>query len=101
MKVPLSWLREHLETEAPVEQLTATLNGIGLEVEGVEDRGAALAGFRIADLERQADLMAVAQADARKLLIEDPGLASPRGKAARILLWLMEQDRAIRLIEVG
>ena len=57
--------------------------------------------FRIADLERQADLMAVAQSDARKLLMDDPILASPRGQAARQLLWLMEQDRAIRLIDVG
>ncbi len=57
--------------------------------------------FRIADLERQAALMAVAQSDARKLLADDPTLTSPRGEAARVLLWLMEQDRAIRLITVG
>ena len=57
--------------------------------------------FRIADLERQSALMAVAQSDARKLLSDDPGLTSPRGAAARILLWLLDQDRAIRLISVG
>jgi ATP-dependent DNA helicase RecG len=57
--------------------------------------------FRIADLVRQAGLMAMAQADARKLLAEDPGLTGPRGQAARILLWFMEQDRAIRLIGIG
>jgi len=57
--------------------------------------------FRIADLDRQAALMAVAQSDARKLLAEDPGLTSPRGAAARVLLWLMRQDEAIRLITVG
>ncbi|MFZ1727749.1 MAG: ATP-dependent DNA helicase RecG, partial [Albidovulum sp.] len=57
--------------------------------------------FRIADLERQSALMAVAQSDARKLLADDPALESSRGKAARVLLWLMEQDRAIRLISVG
>ncbi len=45
--------------------------------------------------------MAVAQRDARKLLADDAGLATPRGTAARVLLWLMEQDRAIRLISVG
>jgi len=48
MKFTLSWLREHLDTDATLDQITATLNTIGLEVEGVEDRGAALAGFRIA-----------------------------------------------------
>ena len=57
--------------------------------------------FKVADLERQAGLMAVAQSDARKLLADDPGLRSPRGEAARVLLWLMRQDEAIRLISVG
>ena len=45
--------------------------------------------------------MAVAQSDARKLLAYDPVLESERGRAARVLLWLMEQDQAIRLISVG
>ncbi len=57
--------------------------------------------FRVADLERQAGLMAVAQSDARALLAVDPDLTSPRGRAARLLLWLLDQDRAIRLIAVG
>lgn len=57
--------------------------------------------FRVADLERQAGLMQVAQSDARKLLSDDPDLTSDRGKAARMLLWLMRQDEAIRLITVG
>ena len=57
--------------------------------------------FRVADLESQTALMDVAQSDARKLLHDDPKLTSPRGKAARVLLWLMEQDQAIRLISVG
>ncbi|MEO8242273.1 MAG: ATP-dependent DNA helicase RecG [bacterium] len=57
--------------------------------------------FRIADLERQSALMEVAQSDARKLLNEDPDLVSPRGQAARVLLWLLDQDRAIRLLSVG
>ena len=57
--------------------------------------------FRVADLERQAGLMAVAQDDARRLLADDPALTSPRGQAARALLWLLDQDRAIRLMAVG
>ncbi|MFM7442294.1 MAG: helicase-related protein, partial [Tabrizicola sp.] len=57
--------------------------------------------FRIADLERQSALMALAQTDARKLMHDDPDLASPRGQAVRALLWLMDQDRAIRLMAVG
>ncbi len=57
--------------------------------------------FRIADSERQTALMATALSDARALLTKDPDLTSDRGQAARVLLWLMEQDRAIRLISVG
>jgi len=76
-----------------------------LEMRGAGDLiGTAQSGlprFRIADLERQTALMAVAQSDARALLTQDPALTSARGKAARVLLWLMEQDQAIRLISVG
>jgi ATP-dependent DNA helicase RecG len=57
--------------------------------------------FRVGDLERQAGLMATAQTDARKLLVDDPALSGPRGQAARLLLWLLDQDRAIQLISVG
>ena len=57
--------------------------------------------FRIADLERQAGLMALARQDARALLDGDPGLETPRGQAARVLLWLTGQDESIRLIRAG
>ena len=48
MKFSLSWLKDFLETDANVAQIAAKLNAIGLEVEGVEDPAARLAGFRIA-----------------------------------------------------
>ena len=48
MKFTLSWLKTHLETDATLNQITDTLTRIGLELESVEDRGAALASFRIA-----------------------------------------------------
>jgi phenylalanyl-tRNA synthetase beta chain len=48
MKFTLSWLKEHLETEATLDQIVETLTRIGLEVEGVDDPGAKLAGFTIA-----------------------------------------------------
>ena len=48
MKFSLSWLKTHLETDASIQQITDTLTEIGLELEGVEDRGAALAAFHIA-----------------------------------------------------
>jgi phenylalanyl-tRNA synthetase beta chain len=48
MKFTLSWLRDHLDTKAELATITDTLTGIGLELEGVENPGAALAPFRIA-----------------------------------------------------
>ena len=78
---------------------------VDLEMRGAGDLiGTAQSGlprFRVADLERQSALMATAQSDARKLMVDDPELTGPRGQAARVLLWLMEQDQAIRLISVG
>lgn len=78
---------------------------VDLEMRGVGDLiGTAQSGlprFRIADMEAQAGLMATAQTDARKLLADDPDLQSERGQAARVLLWLMGQDEAIRLLSVG
>ncbi len=57
--------------------------------------------FRIADLETQTGLMALAQSAARTLLVRDPKLIGPQGQSARILLILLEQEKAIRLISAG
>ncbi|WP_373635497.1 ATP-dependent DNA helicase RecG [Yoonia sp. SS1-5] len=93
-----------------LEILRQTEDGFRISEEDLAMRGAGdvigtvqsgLPRFRIADLERQAGLMALAQSDARKLLHDDPALQGARGQAARTLLWLMEQDKAIRLISVG
>ncbi|MBV9758113.1 MAG: phenylalanine--tRNA ligase subunit beta, partial [Alphaproteobacteria bacterium] len=48
MKFTLSWLRDHLETDASLDRIRDTLDRIGLEVEGIANRGATLAAFRIA-----------------------------------------------------
>jgi phenylalanyl-tRNA synthetase beta chain len=47
MKFTLSWLKEHLETDATLTQITDKLTAIGLELEGVEDRAADLAPFTV------------------------------------------------------
>ena len=48
MKFTLSWLKEHLDTDEPVEKLADKLTMIGLEVESIDDRAKALAPFTIA-----------------------------------------------------
>jgi phenylalanyl-tRNA synthetase beta chain len=47
MKFTLSWLKEHLDTTASVDEITYALTDLGLEVEGVEDRGAKLRDFTL------------------------------------------------------
>ena len=48
MKFTLSWLKDHLETAKPLNEIAAKLNAIGLEVEGIDDAGATLGSFTIA-----------------------------------------------------
>ena len=43
MKFTLSWLRDHLDTDASQDAICDALTRVGLELEGVENRGAALA----------------------------------------------------------
>jgi phenylalanyl-tRNA synthetase beta chain len=50
MKFTFGWLKEHLETKAPLGEVTDALTALGLEVEGVEDRAAQLAGFVVAKI---------------------------------------------------
>ena len=48
MKLTLSWLKDHLDTQASLGEIVETLTRIGLEVEGVEDPGQRLRGFVVA-----------------------------------------------------
>ncbi|GAA4036939.1 ATP-dependent DNA helicase RecG [Parerythrobacter jejuensis] len=57
--------------------------------------------FRVADLEQIQRLLPVAHDDARLLVERDGGLSSPRGEAARILLYLFERDYGVQLLRGG
>src|SRR6476646_9242156 len=48
MKLTSSWLKDHLDTTAPLDTVVETLTRVGLEVEGVEDKAALLAPYTIA-----------------------------------------------------
>ncbi|MEW6257856.1 MAG: phenylalanine--tRNA ligase subunit beta [Pseudomonadota bacterium] len=50
MKFTLSWLKEHLDTPASLDEILERLTLIGLEVEGVEDKGKALAPFVVGEV---------------------------------------------------
>ena len=47
MKFTLSWLKDHLETKAPLTDILYALTDLGLEVEGVENPAEKLGAFRI------------------------------------------------------
>lgn len=74
MKFSLEWLKHFLDTDASVAEISAALNRIGHEVEGIEDPADKLAGFRVAKV-----LTAAKHPDADKLqvLSVDTGEGGP------------------------
>ncbi len=68
MKFTLSWLREHLDTQASVAEVVAAMTMAGLEVEHVDDPGKKLAAFTVARIieavqHPNADRLRVCQVD--------------------------------------
>ena len=75
MKFTLSWLKDHLDAEASVDELTRKLSTIGLEVEGVEDPAKALGAFVVARVlearkHPNADKLQVCQVDTGSGVVE-------------------------------
>ncbi len=64
-------------------------------------RQSGLPKFQLADLDAHKSLLETAYQDARHLAQIDPGLTTPRGEAARVLLYLFEQDFGIALMKAG
>ena len=73
MKFTLSWLKDHLDTDEPVEKLADRLTMIGLEVESLEDKAKALAPFTIA---RVISAEQHPNADRLRVCMVDPGNGS-------------------------
>ena len=74
MKFTLNWLKEHLDTEASLDEVVETLTRVGLEVEGVDNPAEKLAAFRVAKVltaERHP------QADKLQVLTVDTGDGTP------------------------
>ena len=74
MKFTLSWLKEHLETDANAEAIAQKLTSIGLEVETVEDAGARLKAFVVAHV---VSAEKHPNADKLKLCMVDDGTGNP------------------------
>jgi len=74
MKFTLSWLKDHLDTDAPLATIAETLTKIGLEVEAVVDPAAKLRGFTIA---RVVDAKQHPNADRLRVCMVDTGAGEP------------------------
>lgn len=75
MKFTLSWLKDHLDTTAPLSEILERLTMLGLEVEGVEDPASALSGFIVghvleANQHPNADRLRVCKVDTGKETIQ-------------------------------
>ncbi|NOT39146.1 MAG: ATP-dependent DNA helicase RecG [Alphaproteobacteria bacterium] len=95
---------------ARLDCLRTTEDGFKIAEEDLRLRGAGellgqrqsgLPGFRLADLEVHSDLIQPASDDARLIVARDPDLQTPRGEALRVLLYLFEQDDAVKTIKSG
>ncbi len=73
MKFTLSWLKEHLETDATLDEICTRLTEIGLEVEDVDDKAA----FKPFVIARVVSAEKHPQADRLKVLMVDTGAGSP------------------------
>ncbi|OWV79867.1 phenylalanine--tRNA ligase subunit beta [Rhizobium sp. R635] len=73
MKFTLSWLKEHLETDATLDEICARLTEIGLEVEDVDDKAA----FKPFVIARVVSAEKHPQADRLKVLMVDTGAGAP------------------------
>jgi ATP-dependent DNA helicase RecG len=74
------------------------LRGEG-EILGTRQSG--MPGFNLASAAHHGDILEIARDEARLIVATDPTLEGPRGEALRILLYLMGQDQAVRLIRAG
>jgi ATP-dependent DNA helicase RecG len=71
----------------------------GGEILGTRQSG--FGAFRLAEFPAHQDLLQTAHQDASLILNVDPHLQSPRGQALRLLLYLFEQDDALRTYQAG
>src|SRR5437588_7427738 len=74
MKFTLSWLKEHLTTDEPLDKLADKLTMIGLEVENIEDKAKGLSAFTIA---RVIEAKPHPNADRLRVCIVDTGSGEP------------------------
>ncbi|MFB9951611.1 phenylalanine--tRNA ligase subunit beta [Rhizobium puerariae] len=81
MKFTLSWLKDHLETDATLDEICERLTSIGLEVEDVDDKAA----YRPFVVARVLSAEKHPQADRLKVLMVDAGPEVNGGKPVQVV----------------
>ena len=93
-----------------LEMMEATEDGFKIAEKDLELRGggelmgarqSGMPEFRLAEVANFPELLAAARDDARLVLSQDPDLASARGRALKLLLYLFECDEAVRLFRAA
>lgn len=96
--------------KARLEMMRETEDGFRIAEEDLRLRGegemlgsrqSGTPGFRLARLETDGDLLAVARDEARLILERDAELETERGAALRVLLYLFERDAGVKLLRAG
>ncbi|HEX2337401.1 MAG TPA: helicase-related protein, partial [Hyphomicrobiaceae bacterium] len=91
-------MMEATEDGFQIAEMDLELRGGG-ELMGARQSG--MPEFRIAEVANFPELLAAARDDARLVLSQDPELASARGQALKLLLYLFECDEAVRLFRAA
>jgi phenylalanyl-tRNA synthetase beta chain len=86
MKFTLNWLKDHLDTAAPLSEIATTLTRIGLEVEGIENPAEALAPFVVGEVVEavqhpNADRLRVCQVNIGKDKLVEVVCGAPNARA--------------------
>jgi ATP-dependent DNA helicase RecG len=93
-----------------LDMMEATEDGFQIAEKDLELRGggelmgarqSGMPEFRIAEVANFPELLAAARDDARLVLSQDADLASARGQALKLLLYLFECDEAVRLFRAA
>jgi phenylalanyl-tRNA synthetase beta chain len=82
MKFSLSWLKEHLDTDEPLEKLADKLTMIGLEVEHIDDKAKALKPFTIAKV---ISAEQHPNADRLRVCMVETGLEADKGAPVQVV----------------
>ncbi|MFQ5407487.1 MAG: phenylalanine--tRNA ligase subunit beta [Anaerolineales bacterium] len=97
MKVPLSWLREYVDIETPVEELAQTMTFAGLEVEAMEYIGLPLP----AHLDQMNAKVSGLEWNRQKIVVGEITEVNPHPNADRLVLVQLNDGEQVHTVLTG